>query len=379
MNHHERAKCIVTTCCSRQVTELGNSLLMNLSIALRSAIVLVAIAVAGCVTPPGRVPELAPTVQVPESTWRQVDNDIAAGSRAATGAAKSLAQRQMEQWRQLVSQRAETDFIPWFSSYLTQQWLTAKVAWYKLNSDDGADPPVDRLAAYLQEQYHDRVLAPVAREVGPASVLAQATSLYIERLGEQLRPIAGRYEVPRDQFERRLKAIPAIVLAPPLAHNASLYQLVHAGQLDRQPAYAALLQQVRDAEDMAGGGVSKRRISPVARRVSEQLLDRLAIGGGTSAASALVGGVAGTVISLGAAGVGVMLHEAKRGEIETQLRATLSAAMDDMWHILMEDRKTRVTAGIDYLSDQIEKISPQPSGQASTPDQRPAQREIADD
>jgi hypothetical protein len=42
----------------------------------------------------------------------------------------------MERWKLLVRERAEADFIPWFSSYWTQQWLTAKVAWYKLGSDD---------------------------------------------------------------------------------------------------------------------------------------------------------------------------------------------------------------------------------------------------
>jgi hypothetical protein len=356
MNQHERLKRILRTCFSRHVDA-----------ALRSAVVLLAIAVAGCATP-DRVPELAPPVQVSESTWRLVDDDIAAGSQAAREPAAGFAQRGMEQWRQLVSQRAEADFIPWFSSYWTQQWLTAKVAWYKLTAEDGADPPVDRLAAYLQVQYHDRVLAPVPKELGPASILDQAMKLYIQHLGTQFRPIPGRYGVPRDQFERHLKSIPAIALAPPPAHNASLYQIVHADQLDRLPAYAALLRQVREAEEHAGAGLSKTRISPVAMRVSEQLLERLAISGGTSAASALVGGVAGTVISLGAAGLGVMLHEAKRAEIEVQLRTILNVSMEEMWHILTEDPATRVTAGIDYLSDQIGQVSPQPLEQALPPE-----------
>lgn len=64
------------------------------------------------------------------------------------------------------------------------------------------------------------------------------------------------------------------------------------------------------------------------------------------------------MFSLGAAGVGVFLHEESRRPIETQLRETLDAAMDDAWHILMPYPPTAVTAGIDYLSDQIEKSLP---------------------
>ncbi|HJV93031.1 MAG TPA: hypothetical protein VJ572_06100, partial [Azonexus sp.] len=310
---------------------------------LRFPTILVMIALAGCATPE-RAPELAPPPPVSASTWRQVDSDIDAESRAATSAARSFAHRQMENWKLLANQKAEADFIPWFSSYWTQHWLSAKVAWYKLSSGDTGDPPVNRLAAYLQEQYHDRVLAPVAQQVDPETIRAQATKLYIRNLSEQVRPIARRYGVPEDQFERRLKDIPAIALGPPAAHNASLYQIVYAEQIDSLPAYAALLRQVREATVNAGAGLSKKRISPVAQRVSEKLMDRLAISGGTSAASALVGGIAGTVISLGAAGVGVMLHEAGRADIESQLRETLNAAMDDMWHILMEDPNTGMMA-----------------------------------
>lgn len=331
---------------------------MSLIVTLRFPIIFVMIALAGCAMPE-RAREVAPPPPVAASTWRQVESDIGAESRAATSAARSFAHRQMENWKQLANQRAEADFIPWYSSYWTQHWLSAKVAWYKLSAEEASDPPVTRLAAYLQKQYHDRILAPVAREVDPETVRAQATKLYVRQLSEQVRPIARRYGVPEDQFERRLKDIPAITLAPPAAHTASLYQIVYSEPIDSLPAYAALLRQGREAAANAGAGLSKKRISPVAQRVSEKLLDRLAISGGTSAASALVGGIAGTVLSIGAAGVGVMLHEAERPNIEAQLRETLNAAMDDMWHILMEDPNTGMMAGIYYLAEQIEKSTPQ--------------------
>jgi len=333
---------------------------MALIITLRWPIILVMICLAGCATPErASIPGAIAPVQVPESTWRQVDSDIVAESRTATAAARNFARDKMEHWKQLAQQRAEADFIPWFSSYWTQQWLTAKVAWYKMGSGDATDPPVTRLAAYLQEQYHDRVLAPVAREVDPETVMAQATLRYIQHLGGHVQPIALSYGIPQKQFEQRLKDIPVIALAPPPANNASLYQIVSTDPISTLPAYEALLQQVREAGREAGAGLSKTRISPVAMRVSEKMQGRLAISGGTSAASGLVGGAAGAVIFLGAAGVGAVFHESERKVIETQLRETLNDSLDDMWHLLMNDPDTGVMAGVHYLSEQIEKISPQ--------------------
>lgn len=330
---------------------------MTSIITLRWPLILAAIALAGCATTE-RSPTPPPPIEVSASVWRQVDSDIVAESRDATAAAKDFARQRMERWKQLAGQKAEADFIPWFSSYWTQQWLTAKLAWYKLGADETTEQPLTQLAAYLQAQYHERVLAPVAMEIDPGTVMAQATLRYVGDLGGHLPSIAQRHGIPQKQFDQHLKDIPAITLAPPPDRNASLYQLVTTDQLGTLPAYQALLRQSRETGRQAAG-LSKNRISPVAMRVSEKMQDRLAISGGTGAVSGLIGGVAGAVISLGAAGFGIALHESERKVIETELRETLNAAMDDMWHLLVNDPNTGVMAGIYYLAGQIEKITPQ--------------------
>jgi len=176
--------------------------------------------------------------------------------------------------------------------------------------------------------------------------------------------------VPLEQFQRRLRTIPVIELAPPPAHNASLYQLAYTEKIDSLPAYLALLHQARQKP---GGSETtpEERISPVAKRVSRQLLDRLAITGGSSAASAIVGGIAGTIISLGSAAFGMVLHETNRAETEAQLRESLDAALRDSWQSLMDDPVTGVMSGINYLSDQIEKCCPQTYAQPVELEQAP--------
>ena len=319
----------------------------------RSLMVVLLVALAGCATP-DRAPDLPPPVEIPESTWWRVDNDIGAASLAATGPAGKYARREMESWRSRVQARTESDFIPWFTGYWTQQWLAIKVAWYKLGAEEGTDPAVDRLAAYLQEQYDERVLEPVARELDPDAVRGEATMLYIQILGEQLPVIQRRYDVPQAQFDRRLRNIPAIALAPPPAHSASLYQIVHAAPVAGLPAYAALIARFSKAVGGAGGGPPEARISPVAKRASENMVARLGPAVGASAAAAAVGGVAGMVISLGAAGFGAIAHEKERPEIEAQLRESLDAALGDMWQSLMEDPASGVMAGVHHISGQID-------------------------
>ncbi|MGH8435046.1 MAG: hypothetical protein ACRERX_11295 [Pseudomonas sp.] len=316
---------------------------------LRSLIVALMVAVAGCATS-----ERAPPVLISESTWRQVDRDIVTASQAATGEAKNYARDSMESWRGLVYQRTDADFIPWFFSYWTQQWLSIKVGWYKLSAGGEKDPTVNRLAIYLQEQYYDRVLEPDAKEIDPDVIMEQTTIFYVQLLGEQLQVIPPRYGVPLDQFDRRLKDIPAIAMAPPAAHSASLYEVLHADPIAKLPAYVALADRIRSASGGAGAGLSGSGLSSVAQRTSEKLADELVTSGAASIVSAVLPRVAGMVISLGVAGFTAIARESERPEVEVQLRENLSADFDEEWLDLMHNPDTGVLAGVYHLSGQIE-------------------------
>ncbi|SEI62243.1 hypothetical protein SAMN04244579_01410 [Azotobacter beijerinckii] len=320
---------------------------------LRFLIVALMVALAGCATPE-RAPERPPPVVIPESTWRQIDSDIVAVSLDAKEQAMHFAHDAMQGWMDLVYQRTETDFIPWFSSYWTRQWLTMRVSWYKLSAGGEKDPTVERLALYLQEQYRERVLEPVAEEVDPDRVMEQTTKLYVWVLGELLQRIPQRYGIPRDQFDRRLKDIPAIALAPPSSHSASLYQIVCADPLARLPAYGALVARIHNPSAGAGTRPAGADISPVAKRTSENLVNELATSSVASVISTAVGRVAGAVISLGAAGFSAVVRENERPDMEAQLRKNLNAAFDEKWLDLMRNPDTGVLAGVYHISGRIE-------------------------
>jgi len=158
---------------------------------LRSLIVAVLILLAGCVTT-SRAPAPAPPVIIAQSTWQQVDRDIVAASRSATEQAKIYSRGAMDYWRTRVYQLTEENFIPWFSSYWTQEWLSMKVSWYTISAKGEQDASAKRLAAYLLEEYQERVLNPVAVEIDPDQILGLATAVD-QDLRPRLRRFAGAH------------------------------------------------------------------------------------------------------------------------------------------------------------------------------------------
>jgi len=309
----------------------------------RVVLLVLLLAVAGCASDP--------PIQVSASTWQQVDRDISVLSRSAAQQAREHALLSMEQWMDLVYQQTDEAFIPWFSGYWTQQWMGIKVSWYRLSNGGAKEPSVRRLALYLQEQYRERVLESVAETDDPQQIMARSTWLYIQHLDEHLPRIAQQHDLPREQFQQRLRAIPAITQAP----GASLYELLHAEPLIELPAYSAFIERIRNAPRGLGDWSADPGISAVAQQTSERLVDDLAVSGAAGAVSALIGGPAGTTVSLGVALFTAVSRESTRPASEAQLRKNLNAAFDDEWLELMRSTEHGVLAGVHQLSGQIER------------------------
>ena len=320
---------------------------------LRVLIVVMLLVLSGCSTPQ-RVREAVAPVVISPSTWRQVDREIAQASQQAVLQVKVFARGSMEHWRIRVYAVTEETFIPWFSSYWTQEWMAMKVSWYSLSAGDEEDMAAKRLAAYLQKQYQEQVLAPVAVEIDPDAILGQATEFYIELLDKQIQLIAQRYRVPAAQLNQRLNGIKAIRLGPPPARDASLYQVLRSKPLNSLPAYSALYQQIHNAPAGTGEVSSEAGIVSVARQASEKFEAQMAGRGITSAAAAVAGKVAGAVISLGAAGFRAIAHESDRAETEAQIRQSLGKEFDQAWLKLMNNTGNGVMAGVYYLAGQVE-------------------------
>ncbi|MBB4861926.1 hypothetical protein HNP46_000763 [Pseudomonas nitritireducens] len=315
-----------------------------------------------------------PAAPLTEATWRQVDADIGAASLAATSQARAYAEEAMQQWMDLVYQRTDEQFIPWFSSYWTQQWLGMKVAWYKMGSHGDLDPTVDKLAVYLQEQYRKQVLIPVAKQVDPDAVMEKATRHYIELLTVAVKEIPARRGIPQKAFDEHLMGIPAISLGPPSSRDASLYQVVYAKDIGKLPAFAALMQEIRTAAGKAGAGTKVNGVSPVAQRTSAKLVYELRNRSIAGVVAGAAGKVAGSVISVAFTLFSMAGNDHERPEVETQLRKEINAAFDEQWLALMRDPDGGVMSGVDHLGARVQQSL---TGRLAQPEDEPDEQSTA--
>jgi len=308
-----------------------------------------------------------PVIDVQPGTWRAVEEKIFAASVHARHEAAAYARVSMDEWRVRVRQRIGQDFIPWYSGYWTQQWIAARVAWYQLAYTEGEVTPEERLVSYLQEQFTSRVLEPVSDFVDPRHVMEEATAGYVRELKTRLEPLAFEYRIPVAVFNAYLDTIPAIVVQALPLQDATLLEVLQATQLSEVPAYGSLLAQIEAINGTAGPAASQDRLNAVARRAVTRLVGTLAVRGGATAASTLVGGFWGVLISAGSAAWGVVEHDNDNPALQAQLRENLEAALDLMWQELVEDEEAGVTAAVHHLSTQIEHAVSHPPEAPLTP------------
>ncbi|BCQ61388.1 hypothetical protein PBOI14_31380 [Pseudomonas sp. Boi14] len=317
----------------------------------RHGVLVLMLVLAGCAH---RVPEPVAAMPVSPATWRQVNHELLEASRSATEQAEVYAQGSMEHWRTRVYQQTEENFIPWFSGYWTQEWLSLKVGWYSLNDKGDAGQASRRLAAYLQEQYQERVLAPVALEVDADAITGEAMEFYVQLLRQQLAQIRSRYPLPAPQLELHLDQVLAIDLGPAPEQRASLNQLIRAEPIARLPAYGPLLQQIHGAPTGEQGAPAPG-VSQVAQVTSDKLQAQFASRSVAGAVAAAVGRVAGALISVGVAGVRALVQDHDREDLQAQTRGDLGAAFDQAWSRQLHDPEHGVMAGVYYLGQQLER------------------------
>ncbi|KAB0491191.1 hypothetical protein [Pseudomonas vancouverensis] len=320
---------------------------------LRSLIVVMLVTLAGCATT-AHAPPPAPPVVVSAATWQQVDREIVEASRSATEQTRIYSRGAMDYWRTRVYELTEQNFIPWFSSYWTQEWLSMKVSWYTISAKGEQDAAEQRLADYLLEAYQEKVLAPAALEVDPDLILTQSAAFYVDILKEELQKISQRHGVPMEQLNGRIQKIPAIALGPPPARNASLYQVVRTEPLTTLPAYSALVDKVHKAGGSKGVDSTENAMAPVAKRASRRMEAEMAPRGAASAVAAAAGKLAGGLITVGVAGIRALIEASDRPDSEALIRSSLGNTFDKAWMKLVQNPTSGVMASTLYMAGQIE-------------------------
>jgi hypothetical protein len=297
----------------------------------------------------------APEPEVPAATWALVEQDVLLASVAARSDAVAYARPAVEQWMGRVRRYTEETFIPWYTSYWTQEWLAVKVAFSRSDDPDGDAVAVRKLAGYLQEKYIAQVLEPASEEIDPSGILLQATRMYVGALAEKIEAIGERYQLPEKAYQRRLDQIPAISVGDTVVQLASLVALIQSRDLNGLAPYAALMEQIESQGVYVNSRLSEGRLSPIASAVAETFVRKIVARGGAAAAAAVVGGPAGFAISLGITGLGVAEHNKQKPELEAQLREILGPAMEQMQRNLLDDPRYGVLGAVNHINSQIEQ------------------------
>ena len=302
-------------------------------------------------TPPAPPPPPAPVA--PPATWNAIDHVIWTASVASEGLADAYGRSAVEEWMGKVRQRTKDYYIPWYSRYGTQKWLSVKVAWYEVSQSEGDPEAAKRLAAYLQEQFEARVLKPIAQEIDPVQITDRATSIYLGGLRATVREIPTRYPVAPAALDTRLAAIPAIAFSTPSVQGASLYQALHAREISDLSAYRFLTGRGTPQNGGADPLASKADMQTAASRVVARLPLQLALQSGGAVATFL-GGAPGMLISVGLSGIDAAQHAVDQPGMEAQLRKALAKALEEVRHDLLADSVGGVLAPVRHMSTQIE-------------------------
>ncbi len=321
-----------------------------------------------CAGVPREPPTPAPP-PVPAATWESVDRELLLAARTARAHAAAYAEAGLDLWLGRVRRYTDEAFVPWYTSYWTQEWLAVKFAWYQSDETDGEAEAERRLAAYLQEKYQAQVLEPASEVADPGRLLHRATALYLFTFAEQAAAVGRRYRLPEPVYRERLARIPAIPGGDGQA-GLTLGPLLAAARPDSLPPYADLLEQVERAGVDVNARLRQGGLVPAAHRVAGQFAGRLATRGGSAAAAAAVGGPAGLALSLGVTVWSANEHEKRKPALEAELREILEPALARIRYTLLEDPEQGLLGAVTRIQGQVEQ------GLGAVPAEAPAPGQV---
>ena len=309
---------------------------------------------AGCVSkgPPSGPGEQVPPI--PPDTWREVREEVWMASTRARDEAEEQARQAMHEWFTRVREKSENKFVPWYSSYWTQQWIGFKAGWYEMNGVEDQASVEDRLAAYLRERYYELVLEPAGRESDPRTISRKYAAEYVRLLSAQMAYLPDHHAISRPSLTKMMQRIPLIAGNETLSMSIPLSTLLMRSDLTGMPAYEALFDDQGSPDDGEKVSLENGQLKGVAEDTVARLVAELPVRAGSGTAALIVGEAVGLFISAGVTAWSAMSHERDKPEIESQLRAALDAGLEKMWRLLMEDPERGVLSPVNTMNRQLE-------------------------
>ena len=128
---------------------------------------------------------------------------------AAHHKADATANARLDTWITSMMQRVDSDFLPWYFGYFTQQTLGLKSAWFWASHELGITQSTspERITHEIEQQFARRVIRPEVAQLELERITTETLQTYMNELGPRLAAIPQQYHVPQGEWDRYLEDI----------------------------------------------------------------------------------------------------------------------------------------------------------------------------
>jgi hypothetical protein len=261
--------------------------------------------------------------------WTEVDQKV----REVMGQAREETALRMETridaWIQTKMERVDSDFLPWYFNYWTQQklglegLLSQVVHW--INS--GSPSAAEAITETVQMEFANRVIRPQIAQMELERIINEEISSYTENLQNKLKRIPEEYRIEPAAWDRYLNDISVMVAGVEANRQVPMSLKALAGLT--AGGTVVLLQSLRPALSRLGARLSTRLAAKTSARMATKT--------GGKVAGKLGGKFLGAVIGIGIIIWDVWDHHRTVKTARPVLRQNILDYMQELKRSILDD------------------------------------------
>ena len=214
----------------------------------------------------GLQPRDVPVVE--KVDWDQVDQKVREVMTAAREETAAELETGIDAWISAKIERVDSDFLPWYFNYWTQQKLGLEgllsqiVHW--INSDSPS--AVEAITETVQLEFANRVIRPQIAQMEMERIINDVIASYTENLQDELNRIPEEYRIEPAAWDRYLTDISIMVSGVEANRQVPISLKALAGLT--AGGTLVLFQSLRPALSRLGAGVSTKLAAKASARMA---------------------------------------------------------------------------------------------------------------
>jgi hypothetical protein len=261
--------------------------------------------------------------------WTEVDQKVREVMTEAREETAGSMEYRIDDWVAAKMERVDSDFLPWYFSYWTQQKLGIEgllsqiVHW--INS--GSPSAAEAITETVQLEFANRVIRPQIAQMEMERIINDVIFSYTERLQDKLKKIPEEYRIEPAAWDRYLNDLSVMVSGVEANRQVPISLKALAGLT--AGGTLVLFQSLRPALSRLGAGVS----SKLAAKTSAKMATKT----GGKVAGKMGGKFLGVVIGIGIIIWDVWDHHRTVQTAKPVLRQNIQDYMGELKHSILND------------------------------------------